>query len=145
MTAVNTSDLLASESLLITLLGVVFGVWYPEINAATRVEIPIHLTDAAPIGLTAPKPVVVHHAKPAPAHVAAPSQPATTEAPPPAPPVERQVVHVAPTPPPPETQAPAPTPVPAPRPAPAPAPTRAPPSVSHSTPSSGGGSFESSG
>jgi hypothetical protein len=106
--------------------------------------VPIHLSDAASIGLTPPKPVVVHHAKPAPAHVSAPSRPATTEAQASAPPVERQVVHVAPPPPPPVTRAPeVPTPAPAPAPRPAPAPSSG---GSHSTPSSGGGgSFESSG
>lgn len=42
----STSDLLASESLLFTLIGVVFSIWYPELSRATDTRVPEHLTDA---------------------------------------------------------------------------------------------------
>jgi len=45
----NVSDLLASESLLFTVLGVVFSVWYPEISQALDIDVPKqHLEDAGP-------------------------------------------------------------------------------------------------
>ncbi len=42
----NASDLLASESLLFTVLGVIFSVWYPEISKALETVVPEHLEDA---------------------------------------------------------------------------------------------------
>jgi hypothetical protein len=36
----NYADLLAAESLLFAVLGVLFGVWYPEIVAATNISVP---------------------------------------------------------------------------------------------------------
>jgi hypothetical protein len=37
-----TGDLLSASSLLAALLGLLYSVWYPEINAATKTPIPDH-------------------------------------------------------------------------------------------------------
>lgn len=44
----NAGDLLASESLLFAIVGVLLGIWYPEISAALKVTIPDQLADAGP-------------------------------------------------------------------------------------------------
>lgn len=44
----NAGDLLASESLLFAIVGVLMGIWYPEITAALNVTIPDQLADAGP-------------------------------------------------------------------------------------------------
>jgi len=44
----NAGDLLASESLLFAIVGVLLGIWYPEITAALNVTIPDQLADAGP-------------------------------------------------------------------------------------------------
>ncbi len=44
----SAADLLASESLLFAVEGVVLGIWYPEIEAATDIPVPDHLPDAGP-------------------------------------------------------------------------------------------------
>jgi hypothetical protein len=44
----NAGDLLASESLLLAIVGVLLGIWYPEISAAINVTIPDQLVDAGP-------------------------------------------------------------------------------------------------
>jgi hypothetical protein len=44
----NYGDLLSSESLLFAIVGVLLGIWYPELTAAKNVEIPDLLADAGP-------------------------------------------------------------------------------------------------
>ena len=44
----SAGDLLASESLLFAIVGVLLGIWYPEITAALKVTIPDQLADAGP-------------------------------------------------------------------------------------------------
>lgn len=43
----RASDVLASASLLLTVVTVLFSLWYPEIKYATEVSIPEHLEDAS--------------------------------------------------------------------------------------------------
>lgn len=44
----NYGDLLSSESLLFAIIGVLLGIWYPELTAAKNVKIPDILSDAGP-------------------------------------------------------------------------------------------------
>ncbi len=39
------SDLLSAASLLLAVLGVLYGLWYPEIIAALEIKVPIHVED----------------------------------------------------------------------------------------------------
>ena len=44
----TNGDVLAAASLLLAILAVLHSLWYGDIGAALRVEIPTHLEDAAP-------------------------------------------------------------------------------------------------
>jgi hypothetical protein len=46
------SDLLAAASLLLTILGVVYGTWYAEITNAIGAAIPTHIENRAPVRQT---------------------------------------------------------------------------------------------
>ena len=46
------SDLLAAASLLLTVLGVVYGTWYAEITSAIGTAIPTHIENRGPIRQT---------------------------------------------------------------------------------------------
>ena len=46
--APTNGDVLAAASLLLAILAVLFSLWYADIGAALRVEIPAHLEDAGP-------------------------------------------------------------------------------------------------
>jgi hypothetical protein len=41
-----SGDVLAAASLLLAILAVLYSLWYSDISAALRVEIPTHLEDA---------------------------------------------------------------------------------------------------
>ena len=46
--APTNGDILGAASLLLAILTVLFSLWYSDIGAALRVEIPTHLEDAGP-------------------------------------------------------------------------------------------------
>jgi hypothetical protein len=48
VTEPTTGDVLAAASLLLAILAVLFSLWYSDIGAALRVEIPTHREDAGP-------------------------------------------------------------------------------------------------
>ena len=45
MSDVSMSDLLSAASLLLTLMGIVYGIWYAEIVAAQNADVPLQYAD----------------------------------------------------------------------------------------------------